>query len=141
MAVTKNEQDAFDELCFYTLAHGSPAFVHQHVVDAFAAQHATAETKPIKLTFALIGLYLHVAKGRTGREVQRVHMMLAKEKHMWPAFALPGGRGAITAVEVLAAPAGPERDAAIDAWCAAVWDAYTESVPTVAVLLAQHGIL
>ena len=49
---------AYHELCYYTLTLGDPAFIHQHVVDAFAAQQADEQTKPIKVTFALVGLYL-----------------------------------------------------------------------------------
>jgi hypothetical protein len=52
--------DAYHELCGYTLTHGDAAFIHQHVVDAFAAQHADAHSKPIGITFALAGLYLHL---------------------------------------------------------------------------------
>ena len=43
-------QQAFDELCAYTLQRGDAAFIHQHVVDAFAAQQADENTKPIKIT-------------------------------------------------------------------------------------------
>jgi hypothetical protein len=53
--VSRAEQDAYDELQCYTLAHPDPAFLHQHVVDAWAAQHADERTKPIGLTFVLIG--------------------------------------------------------------------------------------
>jgi hypothetical protein len=52
-------QDAYDELCCYTLSHRDTSFIHQHVVDAFAAQTADERTKLIGLAFALIGLYLH----------------------------------------------------------------------------------
>jgi hypothetical protein len=34
------EEDAYHELCAYTLQRGDAAFIHQHVVDAFAAQRA-----------------------------------------------------------------------------------------------------
>ena len=121
------ERDAYHELCAYTLTRGDRKFIHQHVVDAFAAQHADEQTKPIGLAFALIGLYLHIEKGVSGREVQRVHMQLARRKRPWPAFALPRHRGAITAIDVMRAPAGPERDQAIDGWCAAVWEAFRDS--------------
>src|SRR6478736_2672756 len=76
--VPMTPQDSFNELCYYTLAHGDPSFIHQHVVDAFAAQNADEQTKPIKLTFALVGLYLYVEKGFSGKRVQRVHMALAQ---------------------------------------------------------------
>jgi hypothetical protein len=136
------DQDAYDALASYTLTHGDRAFIHQHVVDAFAAQHATPATKPIALAFALLGLYLHVERGFTGRQVQRAHMMLAKRSRSWPTFALPTPthRGAMTAVDVVAASAGVERDAAIDAWCAAVWAAYREVAPSVAGLATAHGL-
>ena len=103
---------AYDELCAYTLTHGDPAFIHQHVVDAFAAQTADAHTKPIGITFALVGLYLHNEKGFTGKQVQRAHMMLAGRKRTWPSFVLPADRGAMTAADVMAIPAGPGRDEA-----------------------------
>jgi hypothetical protein len=119
--------DQFHELCGYTLSLGDPAFVHQHVVDAFAAQTADHRTKPIKLAFALIGLYLHVERGFSGRRVQQVHMKLARRRRSWPTFELPASRGAWTVRDVLAAPAGLERLRAISAWAAAVWQAFHTS--------------
>ena len=118
------EREAYDELCAYTLTHGDLTFIHQHVVDAWAAQHATAEGKPIGVTFALAGLYLHVERELTGRQVQFAHMRMAKQKRDWPRFVLPANRGAVTAVEVLAVQEGPDRDRAIDAWCESVWSAF-----------------
>ncbi|HKN67515.1 MAG TPA: DUF5946 family protein, partial [Gemmatimonadaceae bacterium] len=91
------ERDAYDELCAYTLTHGDVTFIHQHVVDAWAAQHATPESKPIGVTFALAGLYLHVERQLTGRQVQLAHMRMAKQKRDWPAFILPESRGTMTA--------------------------------------------
>lgn len=135
-----DDKEAYDELCAYTLAHGDPAFVHQHVVDARAAQRADERTKPIALAFALAGLYLHLVKGRTGREVQRVHMLLAKKKTTWPTFPLPSVRGSLTAADVMAAPPGPARDRAIDAWCASVWEAFRDNHRAVEQFLERHGI-
>lgn len=130
-----SERDSYDDLQFYTLAHGDPAFIHQHVVDAWTAQRADEHTKPIALTFALVGLHLHVDRGFSGRHVQRVHMALARHERDWPSFALPHERGSVTASHVMEAPAGPERDRAIDAWCASVWDAFRESHNAIAKLL------
>lgn len=135
------ERDAYDELCGYTLTHSGLTFVHQHVVDAFAAQHATAQSKPIQLTFALVGLYLHCDRQFTGLQVQRAHMVLARRKRVWPAFVLPAKRGRITAVQVLGAPAGDERDRAIDAWSASVWAAYASAAPAVKALLLEYDIV
>ena len=119
--------NAIDELMAYTLAHGDPAFIHQYVVDAQMAQTATEATKPIGITFALAGLYLHCERNFTGRQVQLAHMAMAKRKREWPKFVLPAHRGSMTAGEVLAAPPGPQRDRAIEAWAASVWSAYRDA--------------
>jgi len=116
--------EAFHQLSFYTLSHGDPSFIHQHIVDAFAVQEATHQTKPIALVFGLAGLYLSLEKGMTGREVQLFHMKMARYKRPWPVIELPLVRGAITVVEVLRAEAGPDRDRKIREWCASVWAAY-----------------
>jgi len=44
---------------------------------------------------------------------------------------LPEDRGSMTVVDVLAAPAGPERDAAIDEWCRSVWNAFGANRQTI----------
>lgn len=136
------EQNAYDELRCYTLAHRDPSFIHQHVVDAFTAQNADAQTKPIALTFALIGLYLCVEGNFSGKQVQHVHTSLARHKQAWPVFPLPHERGSTTAADVMAAPEGPVRDRAIHAWCASVWNAYRDnSRPMLIGLLRQRRIL
>ena len=128
---------AYDELCAWTLSLRDPEFIHQHVVDAHAAQTATTATKPITIAFALVGLYLHLEKRFTGKQVQRAHMALAQRKRTWPAVTLPDNRGTITAADVLVSP---DRRTAIDAWCTSVWSAYRESRGTIAALLQQDGI-
>jgi Family of unknown function (DUF5946) len=135
-----SDHDAYDELCAYTLTHADLRFIHQHVVDAFAVQTADERTKPIALTFGLVGLYLKVERHFSGRQVQRAHMTMAQRKRTWPTFTLPRDRGAITARNVLGAPAGPARDAAIDAWCASVWDAFRATHAAIAALVAEYGI-
>jgi hypothetical protein len=134
------EKDAYDELRCYTLAHSDPSFIHQHVVDAFTAQHADEQTKPIALTFALIGLYLHVEKQLSGTQVQRAHMDLARHKRHWPKFPLPESRGSISAADVMATPEGVVRDQAIHAWCASVWQAFRACRRAVAELLIEEGM-
>jgi hypothetical protein len=133
------QREAYHELCAYTLAHGDPAFIHQHVVDAFAAQTADEHTKPITLTFALIGLYLHVERHFTGKRVQQAHQYLARERRSWPSFALPQERGSPTALEVLARPAGVARDEAIHEWCEAVWEAFRDVHRQVFELWSTYG--
>ncbi len=118
-------QHQFHELSFYTFAHHDPVyFIHQHAVDAFAAQTADKNTKPIKLTFGLVGLYLFLEKGFTGKQVQHAHVKLSQNKKVWPSLALPKHRGTITVSEVLQAEAGEPRDQMIKRWCKSVWAAY-----------------
>jgi hypothetical protein len=136
-----SEQEAYDALCAYTLTHGDPTFIHQHVVDAFAAQHADERSKPISVTFALVGLYLLIEKQFSGMQVQRAHMELARHRQSWPTFDLPDDRGTITAIEVMAASEGPERDKAIHAWCASIWASLAENREKIVELLRQHRII
>jgi len=131
------EQEKYYELSCYTLAHGDPRFIHQHVVDAFMAQTADENTKPVGITFALIGLYLHLEKNYTGKQVQLAHMALASRRKEWPKFDLPKLRGEIRVADVLDQPAGDKRDAMINAWCASVWQAYAESHSKVRALFAE----
>lgn len=126
MKQEKSEQDAYYELCYYTGAHPDPSFIHQLAVDAFGAQYAGENTKPIGISFALIGLYLYIEKKFSGREVQIAHVKLAKHRKQWPTFHLPEYRGDITVYDVLSAPEGPKRDEMIHKWCVSVWDAYSE---------------
>jgi hypothetical protein len=129
------QSEKFHELSFNTLAHPDKAyFIHQHIVDAFTAQTANEQTKPIGLIFALIGLYLFLEKGFTGRQVQLAHMKMAENKKAWPQRPLPASRGQITAAEVLNSSPGPVRDLMIKSWCASVWNDYAAWHPTIALI-------
>ena len=130
-------QEEFYELSYYTLAHSDPAFIHQHVVDAFTAQTADRDTKPIAIAFALIGLCLYLEKNYTGKQVQLAHMALARHKREWPKFDLPESRGEITVSDVLSEPAAPIRDAKIREWCESVWEAYSGSRQQVLDLISK----
>ncbi len=127
MTTPQTSQEAYDQLSYYTLAHKSPEFIHQYIVDAFAAQTADEHTKPIKVAFALMGLYLHLKKGFTGKEVQLAHMQVGKTKKVWPTFHLPKNRGEITVFDVLATPGGVTRDEAIERWMSDVWESWAAS--------------
>jgi hypothetical protein len=135
VAAEDPEQTQYHELSQYTLSHPDPAFIHQYVVDAIAAQRADAHTKPVTLTFALIGLYLQIERNYTGKNIQRVHMLLARHRKQWPTFPLPEHRGEIRVSDVLAAPPGPARDAMINTWSASVWQAYRASHSDVVALV------
>ncbi len=129
---------AYEEL--YVYAMGRPGFLLQHVVDAFGAQTATPETKPIRIVFSLVGLHLHVDKKLDGRQVQQVHMRMGREKRVWPEIALPQDRGDITVNDILASAEGADRDQAIDAWCRSVWTAFHKSRQTIVELLHEYQI-
>ena len=129
---------AYDEVYLYTI--GRPGFILQHVVDAFAVQRVNDDSKPMGLVFGLVVLYLHVEKQFSGREVQRVHMELGRRKRGWPRVYVPEDRGSMTVADVLAASAGPERDAAIDNWCRSVWTAFGANRETIIALLREYQI-
>jgi hypothetical protein len=113
-----------NEASFYTLAHGSPRFIHQHLVDAYGAQHVPGSASAILAAFTLAGLYLAIERGFTGRQVQRMHMVMARRQKPWPRFRAPADPGPLTVAGMLAAGPGPIRDAALMAWCASVWKAW-----------------
>ena len=131
---TPSDQDLFHELSFYTLELRDPEFIHQHIVDAYAVQHAGPGSKPIAIVFGLIGLYLYLEKNFTGRQVQRAHMQLARYRRPWVAPLIPEQHAAIGVAEVLSAPPGAERNAMIRRWCEAVWQDWTPARPQIAAL-------
>jgi hypothetical protein len=119
-------QEQFHELSFYTLSLQDKEFIHQHIVDAYTAQTADKNTKPISLIFSLAGLYLHIEKNYTGKEVQLAHIQMAKNKLEFPEIVLPEHRGNITVTDVLATNPGHQRDEMIHQWCVSVWDAFAD---------------
>jgi hypothetical protein len=113
------------DLSLYTLSHKSKDFIHQHIVDAYTAQTVDEQTKPIALVYALAGLYLHLVKNYSGRQVQLAHIEMSKKNKVFDKIILPENRGQITVVDVLGAPEGFQRDDMIHKWCISVWDAYS----------------
>ena len=112
------------ELSYYTLAHDS-TFIHQHAVDAYGAQHVRRSRSTIGAAFSLAGLYLAVERGLTGRQVQKMHMLMASRSKAWPRFEPPQDVGRLTVADVLAAPPGRVRDEALVRWCGTVWAAWS----------------
>ena len=123
MSADPSAEQAYQLLLAYSFA---PAhyLVHQHAVDAYAAQTADAQTKPITLVFALAGLYLHFEKGLTGPEAQQAHIRMARARKEWPRVPLVKDRGTMTAADVIQCASGAERDAAIKRWARQVWEAW-----------------
>ena len=111
------------------------------MVDTYAVQTATEEDPPIRLAQALIGLYLHVEHGLTGRQVQRIHQIVADRRPQWPRFALRADRGLMTVRDVVAEPPGDRRDRAIEAWATSTWTAWRGQVrKAVDAFLLSQGI-
>ena len=93
---------------------------------------------PFPIVFSLLGLYLHIEHGYTGKQVQRAHMQLARVRRAWPSMPLPAQRGDITVHHVLAQTPGPSRDAMIEQWCRSVWAAYGSCRSQIAELAQQE---
>ena len=119
-------QELRDQMYAYTLTRGDKEFIHQHVVDAYAAQHIAKDTKPITLGAALIGLFLFVEWGYTGRQVQLEHVKLGNKMKTWPLFEATWKYAALNIMEPLNTPPGSERDDKIKEWARAVWSMWGE---------------
>lgn len=65
-------------------------------------------------------------------------MQLGNRSKIWPKLPLPAERGDICIEHVLAVDPGPARDAMIERWCAAVWNASLASRPSIAAIARQH---
>jgi hypothetical protein len=116
--------ERYGELAGYTLTLRDPSFPHQYAVDAYAAQHAGAASKPITTFFALVGLYLACEHGLSGRAVQRAHMALAQTGRDWPVLMAPSGPWPVTVANVLDSAPGRQRDEALRAWASSVWSVW-----------------
>ena len=130
-------RDLMHQLSYYTLTLRDPEFIHQLVVDAYAAEHGDEKARPMKLTFALVGLYLVNERGYTGKQVQETHMALAKRSRTWPSFPLPAGRDWLTVQDVVRAP-DAEKQAMIRKWSASVWEVWRPQEAVISGLLAQY---
>lgn len=123
--------ELYNQLAFYTLSHKGKDFIHQHIVDAYTIQAANENTKPIAIFYALAGIYLHVEKNYTGKEVQLAHMEMSKKSKIFPTITLPENRGAITISDIINLDNPEERDIAIHKWCESIWQAFS----------AQHKVI
>jgi len=129
------------ELTGYTIAdaqtRADDRFIHQHLVDAYAAQHAGGHQPSIRVAFALIGLYLQFERGYSGKQVQHMHVLLARRSSSWPRFTRPTHMGALTVLDVARAQPGEERDAALVRWGNSVWDAWRDEQARVKALFER----
>ncbi len=118
--------DAYYDLTCQTLVQRDASFIHQHAVDAYAAQHTGPQMRPITTVFALIGLYLAVEKGYTGRRVQMAHMQIARRKRDWPRLAPPERHGDLTVMDVLRTRTNDGEREMLLRWAASVWKSWED---------------
>jgi len=114
----------FSDIQCYTVAKQDLEFIHQHVVDTYEAQHAGGPTRTIAVAFGLIGLYLAVEKGYTGREVQLAHMRIAKVRKVWPQVEPPDQPALLNVMNVLCSGSDADKDRMIRKWMTAVWESW-----------------
>jgi hypothetical protein len=86
-----NMRVAYDEVYVYAMER--PGFILQHVVDAFAVETASSDTKAISVVFGLIGLYLHVEKQFSGRPGAKSTHGARTEKTRVAEAVFAGGSG------------------------------------------------
>ena len=119
--------ELYGELAAYTLAHRDPAFLHQHGVDAYQAQHIVRSASNIGPAFSLIGLCLAIERGSSGRQVQRAHMHLGRIRRNWSELELPREPAILTVRDVLDTEPGAARDAMLMRWAKAVWESWSHA--------------
>ena len=78
-------------------------------------------TRPITAVFGLIGLYLALEKGYTGRQVQLAHMKIASRRKEWPRLQPPARREELTVMDVLRDETDTEREKMLMKWAESVW--------------------
>ncbi|HLW03705.1 MAG TPA: DUF5946 family protein [Ktedonobacterales bacterium] len=127
----------YNEVTAYTLTRWDTEFIHQLAVDTYCAQHVGKNTRPIGAAFALIGLYFACEQGYSGRQVQHMHMLLARRSKTWPQFVPPPHVGSVTVLDVVRARPGEERDEMLRRWGQSVWDAWGQEHILVKALVAR----
>jgi hypothetical protein len=114
--------DLYWELSAFTLSLQEPDFIHQLALDTYTAQHAGPNLKPIAPAFALIGLYLFLERGYTGREVQLAHIKLGNLHKQWPRFQVPATKATLTINDVLKGNLTDDYRALLAGWGKSVWE-------------------
>jgi hypothetical protein len=114
--------ETYYELTYWTLVRQDGRFIHQHAVDAYAAQHAGGVSRPISTVFGLIGLYLALEKGYTGRQVQLAHIRIANRRKDWPRPEPPSRMAELTVMDVLRVGTDAEKEKMLMRWASSVWE-------------------
>jgi hypothetical protein len=129
-------RDLCYELSYFTLSLRDIYFIHQLVVDTYAAQHSDPSVKPITTAFAIVGLYLVNEKNYTGKQVQQAHMALAKsnQSKIWPHFLVPKDKALLTVQDVVRSP-NDKMQEMIKKWCHSVWEIWKPEEEKIAELI------
>lgn len=116
----------YSDLSSYTLGKPDASFIHQHVVDVYAAQHAGSNMKNITTVFSLIGLYYAIVHGFNGKQVQRVHALLSHRKYNWGELHPPDNTAySLNVFDVMKEQPGENRDEMIRKWMNDVWECWS----------------
>jgi len=131
-------QKEYNELSLYTLSLNDKGFIHQNIVDTFIAQNADSNTKNIALFFSVIGLYLYIEKGYSGKEIQDLHTKIANTKKELPKLKIPKEKATITISNVLEARSEIERNEKIKEWSASVWEIFKDQKDIIENFLREY---
>jgi len=112
--------------------------VHQLTVDAYAVQHAGGPHPKKSIGIHLAGLFLVLERGIAPPDVARRLQRLAAAIAVWPQYAPPEERGALTVWDVALADSPLVHAERARAWAEAVWASWSEHHAAVAALVAQH---
>lgn len=143
IGIDKNFNASFEclklqwKLSAYTLSLRDNKFPHQYVVDAYAAQHASIDSKPIRIAFSLIGIYLALEHGYTGREVQLAHISLARKSKSWPKFITPRKKADMTVQDVVNVNDNLKHEQILK-WMKSVWDIWGDEHKNVEELVNKY---
>lgn len=130
-------RELYYQLSYYTLSLQDEDFIHQLIVDTYAAQHYGKNMKPMTITFALIGLYLVNEKDYSGKKVQLIHMKLANKAKNWPSFFLPKQKAHLTVKEVFEKKDDKKQEM-IRNWCKDVWKIWKPEENMIASILQKY---
>lgn len=113
--------------------------VHQLTVDAYAVQHAGGPHPDKSVDIHLAGLHLSIVRGIRSPYVPPLLQRIASGNTDWPHFAPPGAEWTMTVFDVaIAAGEFEAHMAAVRAWSAAVWRAWSPHHAAIAAFVEQH---
>ncbi|MCW3121387.1 MAG: hypothetical protein JWQ38_879 [Flavipsychrobacter sp.] len=130
-------RELYHQLSYYTLAKGDTDFIHEVIVDTYGAQHGGTGTSDMTIFFAIAGLYLHLERGKTGKQARQAHVDMAQHKcYKWPSLVPPAQKEWLTIADVIAAD-DSRKDALIEQWAASTWLAWQKDIKLVSAVCSD----